>query len=171
MAGTDNLSTHDTTIMETLKALGVNTDTVDKRTLGHLRKIEEAISREAEERKKAEAEVRRHNFSVSAISKISGVSHATFYNKAILSRYVNARKENVIARTATGASESLRQRLEEAQRQLDTMNKQGAQMVQLQIENDRLRKRVRMLEVQAMGGIPAADGKGEVIPIHGKSSS
>ena len=43
------------------------------------------------------------------------------------------------------------------------MNEWGALMIQLQIENEHLRKRVRMLEVQAMGGMPAADGKGEIL--------
>lgn len=170
MASKEDLSIHDATIMETLRELGVDTDTVDKRTLNHLRKIENAITEEADKRKQAEAEVRQHNFSVASISKVSGVSHATFYNKPVLSRYVNARKENVVSRTDTGASESLRQRLEEAQRQIALMNEQGAQMVQLQIENERLKKRVRMLEVQAMGGEPAADGKGEVLPFRGTTA-
>jgi hypothetical protein len=48
------------------------------------------------------------------------------------------------------------------------MNEQGALMVQLQIENDRLKRRVRMLEVQLQGGQPAMDGKGEVLPFGGK---
>ncbi|MBR3312857.1 MAG: hypothetical protein IKG18_01825 [Atopobiaceae bacterium] len=167
MAGDDHMTDNkgtDEKITATLARLGVNLDTVDGRTMGHLRKVEQAIQGETEARRRAEEEVRRHNLSVSSVAKASGVSHATFYNKTLLKRYVNARKEEEIPRTREGRDASLERRLEEARIEIGLMNEQGALMVQLQIENDRLKRRVRMLEVQLQGGQPAMDGKGEVLP-------
>ena len=37
--------------------------------------------------------VKTHNLSVASVSKASGVSHATFYNKPILSRYVHRERD------------------------------------------------------------------------------
>ncbi|MBR3158797.1 MAG: hypothetical protein IKF14_06795 [Atopobiaceae bacterium] len=168
MAGDEHMSDEqidevDEKMRATLAALGVNLDTVDGRTMGQLRKVERAIRDEAEARRRAEEEVRRHNLSVSSVAKASGVSHATFYNKSLLKRYVNARKEEEVPRTREGRDVALERRLEEAQAEIALMNEQGALMVQLQIENDRLKRRVRMLEVQLQGGQPAMDGKGEVL--------
>lgn len=171
MAGDEHI-TDTTAIDEKIRAiiakLGVNLDAVDGRTMGHLRKVEQAIQDEAKARRMAEEEVRRHNLSVSSVAKSSGVSHATFYNKSLLKRYVNARKEEEIPRTRESRDASLERRLEEARTEVDLMNEQGALMVQLQIENDRLKRRVRMLEVQLQGGQPAMGGKGEVLPFGGK---
>ena len=168
MAGDEHMSDEqidevDEKMRATLAALGVNLDTVDGRTMGQLRKVERAIRDEAEARRRAEEEVRRHNLSVSSVAKASGVSHATFYNKSLLKRYENARKEEEVPRTREGRDVALERRLEEAQAEIALMNEQGALMVQLQIENDRLKRRVRMLEVQLQGGQPAMDGKGEVL--------
>ena len=168
MAGDEHMT--DTTAIDekiraTLASLGVNLDTVDGRTMSHLRKVEQAIQDEAAARRAAEEQVRRHNLSVSTVAKASGVSHATFYNKSLLKRYVNTRKEAEIPRTREGREASLERRLEEAKTEIALMNETGALMVQLQIENDRLKRRVRMLEVQLQGGQPAMDGKGEILPI------
>ena len=164
MADQNNLEQYEDDIKATLEALGENYDSVDKITMKHLRKIEKAVADEVEKRELAIAEAKTHNLSVASVSKTSGVSHATFYNKPILSRYVNARKEILINRNTIDVADSLKKRLDEANRQLDAMQEQGAEIVQLHIENEKLKQRVRMLEVQLAGGTPAADGKGEVIP-------
>ncbi len=160
----------DEKIKATLATLGVNLDTVDARTMNHLMKVEQAIRDEAKARRSAEEKVRKHNLSVSSVAKASGVSHATFYNKSLLKRYVNARKEEEIPRTRESRDASLERRLEEAKMEIALMNETGALMVQLQIENDRLKRRVRMLEVQLQGGQPAMDGKGELIPFIGSKA-
>lgn len=167
MAGDEHMRDHegvDEKVLATLKALGMSVDTVDSRTMGHLRKIEQAIRDEARARREAEEQVRLHNLTVASIAKTSGVSHATFYNKKLLSRYVNHRKAEEVPRTREGRMGSLERRLEEAEETILQMNEQGAVMVQLQIENDRLKRRARMLETQLQGGQPAMDGKGELLP-------
>ena len=164
MADQNNLEQYEDDIKATLEALGENYDSVDKITMKHLRKIEKAVADEVEKREQAITEAKSHNLSVASVSKASGVSHATFYNKPILSRYVNARKEILINRNTIDVADSLKKRLDEANRQLDAMHEQGAEIVQLHIENEKLKQRVRMLEVQLAGGTPASDGKGEVIP-------
>lgn len=164
MAEQNNITTREQDIRNTLEALGIDYEDVDKRTMKHLIKIENAVAEEMDKREQAIAEAKVHNLSVASISKASGVSHATFYNKPLLSRYVNARKEILINRNTIDVADSLKKRLDEANRQLDAMHEQGAEIVQLHIENDKLKARVRMLEVQLAGGTPAADGKGEVVP-------
>lgn len=176
MAGDEHMSdgedyeTIDGLIDEALDKLGVNIDTVDGRTRSHLRKIETALKAELEARREAEAEVRRHNLSVVSVAKASGVSHATFYNRPILTRYVNQFRDGALGRTEASVVASLRRRLEEAQRQIDLMNEQGALMVQQQHEIELLKQKNRILQAQLNGGQPAMDGKGEIIPFGGKGA-
>lgn len=164
MADNEHIEGLDETILVKLSYLGENIDAVDARTLGHLRKIERAIRDEADARRAGESEVKRHNLSVSSIAKVSGVSHATFYNKPVLTRYVALRRQEEIGRTEGSISANLRDRITELETEIKQYQRQGAEMVQIQIENDGLRTRIRMLEVQLQGGQPAMDGRGEVLP-------
>ena len=62
----------------------------------------------------------------------------------------------------------LRLKLNEAEERIKALEKRDAELVLARIENDQLRERIHLLEVQLAGGIPGGNGKGEVIPFPAK---
>ena len=59
-------------------------------------------------------------------------------------------------------------KLNEAEERIKALEKRDAELVLARIENDQLRERIHLLEVQLAGGIPGGNGKGEVIPFPAK---
>lgn len=164
MSAADDAGELDKAIDETLELMDVNVDTVDKRTRGYLRKIELALRAEMELRAKLENGLREHNLSVSSISKASKVSRQTFYNRPVLSRYVNARHAKALGRSETAKNEALRRRIAALEKRLEDMEGQAVDMVQLHMENKELKRRLRNAQVKGQGGLAAVDGLGEVVP-------
>lgn len=141
-------------IRETLANIGVDVADVDKITMKHLLKIEAAIEEEISLYEAAKRDQRAHSLSVSSVSQASGVSHATFYNKKILSEYVAARREQAGISNESEKIASLKERLEEAERQVKELNKRDARLVQALIENDRLKSENEILRKRIAGPAP-----------------
>lgn len=165
MNAVDDTEELDKAIDETLELMDVNVDTVDKGTRDFLRKIELALRAEMELRTELESGLREHNLSVSSISRVSEVSRQTFYNRPILSRYVNARHAKALGRSEAAKNEALRRRIASLEKRLEDMESQAVDMVQLYMENNELKRRLRNAEVKGQGGLAAVDGLGEVLPL------
>lgn len=132
-------------ILGRLTSMGEDAKRLDKRTIEQLRKIEQAVAEELEGRKAALAKARSCDLSISRISKASGISRATFYNKPLLQSYVEAARADL-----EGEDDSLvarlRARLEEKEEALKAMVARDAELVVMSAENRRLRNRVAALE-------------------------
>lgn len=155
-------------VLENLNELGINADEVNERTMGHLSRIESAIAGKLRERDDAFETIKACNLSVKSISEASGVSYQTFYNKPLLKEYVEQRRGAVGIDNSSEERTRLRSRLTEAEERIKALEKRDAELVLARIENDQLRERIHLLEVQLAGGIPGGNGKGEVIPFPDK---
>lgn len=136
----------DARVLAALAACKREADDIDERTWGQIEKVEKAILEEASLHKDAKAEARRHMISIDSISKKSGVSRQTFYNKGgLLADYTQQRRKDEGIAAACEVAESLRRRLDEAEAKLAKMTDRDAQLVALHAENARLKNQVSQL--------------------------
>lgn len=133
-------------IEKKLNAVGKCLKDIDPRTQNQLEKIEHAIQSESSLREKAEGEARAHEISIASIAKASGVSRATFYNKPVLKEYVESARDGEDSDSPKAESELLAKRLEHAEEVISKMQKRDGALVVMAAENERLRKRVEILE-------------------------
>ena len=145
MAG-DAAVREDAKVLTALNACGRDTDSIDERTWGQIERVEAAILEEAALHREARAEARRHLLSIDAISKKSGVSRQTFYNKGgLLADYTQQRRKEEGVAAESELAESLRKRLDEAEEKLGKMTDRDAQLVALYAENAKLKDQVSRL--------------------------
>lgn len=156
------------TVLENLNEIGISVDKIDERTMGHLARIESAIEDKLRERDDALETIKSCSLSVKSISEASGVSYQTFYNKPLLKEYVAQRRSVSGIDNSSEERARLRLKLNEAEERIKALEKRDAELVLARIENDQLRERIHLLEVQLAGGIPGGNGKGEVIPFPAK---
>lgn len=129
-------------VKATLAELGVEYDSQKSNTLAQLFRLEEAIACEIRLRKEADS----HNLSVLSLSKLSGISRQTFYNKQILVDYIDRRKRNSGICAQEETETKLKSELEEAKSVIEKLMSRDGEIVLLKIENDRLKKRISSLE-------------------------
>lgn len=145
----------DAKVLAALAACGREADDIDERTWAQIEKVEKAILEEASLHKDAKAEAKRHMISIDAISKKSGVSRQTFYNKGgLLADYTQQRRRDEGVAADSEVVESLRRRLDEAETKLAKMTDRDAQLVALHAENVRLKSQVKRL-MEFAEGIPS----------------
>lgn len=84
----------------------------------------------------------------------SGVSYQTFYNKPLLKEYVEQRRNASGIDNSSEERARLCLRLNEAEERIKVLEKGDAELVLARIENDQLRERIHLLEVQLAGGVP-----------------
>lgn len=133
-------------VTEKLASMNEDPESIDKRTMAQLEKLEEAIAAEVERHRAARAEARAHAITVSNVSKASGISRATFYNKPLLRRYVDASRKSCGIDDEEAELERLREALAEKNRAVEGMIARDAELVVLAMENKRLRHKVETLE-------------------------
>lgn len=133
-------------VLAALAACGRNVVNIDERTWGQIKKVETAILEEAELHRKAKVEAKHHMLSIDSISKKSGISRQTFYNKGgLLADYTQQRRKDEGVATDNEVAESLRRRLEEVGSKLTKMTDRDAQFVALYAENVKLKNQVKRL--------------------------
>ena len=159
----------DAKVLAALEACGQGADAIDDRTWGQIEKVEAAVLEEARLHREARAEARKHTLSIDSISKRSGVSRQTFYNKGgLLAGYTQQRRREEGVATDSEVLESLRRRLGEAEGKLAKMTDRDAKLVALYAENARLKDQVKRL-MEFTDGIPRdlmeeIEASGVVVP-------
>lgn len=133
-------------IAETLASMGEDLSGVDGRTLRQLERLEGAISAEAGEVERLRLELRAHGMTVSEMAKASGISRATFYNKPLLARYLEARKAQLGIKGEDKALAAAVARAEEAERKVALMTERDGELVLAAANRRRLERRVESLE-------------------------
>ena len=133
-------------VAETLAGMGEDPSGVGGRTLQQLERLEGAISAEAREIERLRLELRAHSMTVSEMAKASGISRATFYNKPLLARYLEARKAQLGIKGEDKALAAAVARAEEAERKVALMAERDGELVISAAERRRLEKRVESLE-------------------------
>ena len=133
-------------IAGTLAAMGEDPSAIDARTMRQLESLEAAVSSEAEAVERLHRELSAHGMSVSEMAKASGISRATFYNKPLLARYLEARRSQTGIGKADGALAAAVARAEEAERKVELMAQRDGELVLAAAERKRLEKRVESLE-------------------------
>lgn len=144
----------DPKVLAALDACGFEPAGLDERTWGQIEKVEAAVQEEAELHREAKAEARRHMLAIDTVSKKSGVSRQTFYNKGgLLASYTQQRRKDEGIASDSEQVESLRRRLDEVEGKLDKMIDRDAQLVALYAENAKLKDQVKRL-MEFADGIP-----------------
>lgn len=128
-----------------LEAMGIEPSSIDRRTLSQIKKLEEAIAIETERYRAARSEMKSHTLSVSTLSKASGISRATFYNKPLLRKYVDAARQAYAIKDESAELERLQKELSEKNEALAKMLEREAELVILAAENRRLNRRIETL--------------------------
>ena len=118
----------------------------DSRTMSQLTRIEAAITEEIEERDELRKRLHALNFSISEISSRSGVSRATFYNKPLLSKYVEHRRNQELHDAGAEKLEAAKDRIAQLEDKVEKLLRRDGELVLAKMENDRLKKRVAALE-------------------------
>ena len=134
----------DPKVLAALEACGCEPAGLDERTWGQIEKVEAAVQEEARLHREAKAEARRHILAIDSISKRSGVSRQTFYNKGgLLADYTQQRRKDEGIVSDSELAESLRRRLDEVEGKLDKMLGRDAQLVALYAENAKLKDQLK----------------------------
>ena len=128
-----------------LEALGVDASSIDKRTMSQLNKLESSIAIEVELYREARSEMKSHTLNVSTLSKASGISRATFYNKPLLRKYADAARQAYAIEDENAELERVKKELAEKSDALAKMLEREAELIVLAAENKRLKRRIEAL--------------------------
>lgn len=145
MAKAENI-TVEQTLSFVLDELEIPSEDRDGRTMSQLARIEAAITAGIEEREELRRRLNALNFSISEISNRSGLSRATFYNKPLLSKYVEHRRNQELHDADAEKLEAAKDRIAQLEDKVEKLLRRDGELVLAKMENDRLKKRVAALE-------------------------